>query len=226
MPLIIWLTKPTPLPLTRTAERDDADTNHQRGFFENLIPNEFTKVGYSFAGWSTIPTGAVAYTEGASYPMGSNNVTLYAKWTANTYTIVYNGNGSTGGTTVNSVHTYDTPRALNINGFARPGFTFVGWGLSPTDTVPTYMNQESILNLSSQQGATFTLYAIWTAGTYGIIFNGNGGSGTMSNQIFDYLQTAPLKPNAFTFPGYTFMGWATSLENANAGIVAYGDAAD
>lgn len=196
------------------------------GSSENLIPNEFTKVGYSFAGWSTIPTGAVAYTEGASYPMGSNNVTLYAKWTANTYTIVYNGNGSTGGTTVNSVHTYDTPRALNINGFARPGFTFVGWGLSPTDTVPTYMNQESILNLSSQQGATFTLYAIWTAGTYGIIFNGNGGSGTMSNQIFDYLQTAPLKPNAFTFPGYTFMGWATSLENANAGIVAYGDAAD
>ena len=48
-----------------------------------LTANSFTRTGYTFAGWSTSPTGAVAYANGASISADANNkgpVTLYAHW--------------------------------------------------------------------------------------------------------------------------------------------------
>lgn len=45
----------------------------------NLTKNSFTRNGYTFAGWSTSPTGAVEYTDGAIYPFTSSQ-TLYAVW--------------------------------------------------------------------------------------------------------------------------------------------------
>jgi uncharacterized repeat protein (TIGR02543 family) len=49
----------------------------------NLTSNTFTRTGYIFAGWATTSGGAVAYANGASYTMGSADVTLFAKWTEN-----------------------------------------------------------------------------------------------------------------------------------------------
>jgi len=48
----------------------------------NLTSNSFTRTSYTFAGWATTAGGSVAYADGASYTIGSANVTLYAKWTA------------------------------------------------------------------------------------------------------------------------------------------------
>ena len=51
----------------------------------------------TFAGWNSQANGS-GTTYGATFTMGAANVTLYAKWTANpTYTVIYNGNGNTGG---------------------------------------------------------------------------------------------------------------------------------
>jgi len=195
------------------------------GSAQNLIANTYTKTGYTFAGWATSPSDVALYPDGANYTMGDSNATLYATWAANTYTVVYNGNGSTGGTTINSTHTYDTDQTLNVNGFTRTGYTFIGWGLTPTDATPTYTNQQSVINLVSQQNGSITLYAMWTAAFYNIIFNANGGVGTMANQTMAYLQSGALKPNNFTLLGNTFKGWATTQANANAGIIAYADGA-
>ena len=46
----------------------------------NLTLNGFSRVGYTFAGWATTSTGAVAFADNASYTMGTANVTLYAVW--------------------------------------------------------------------------------------------------------------------------------------------------
>jgi uncharacterized repeat protein (TIGR02543 family) len=46
----------------------------------NLTLNGFSWVGYTFAGWATTSTGAVAFADNASYTMGTANVTLYAVW--------------------------------------------------------------------------------------------------------------------------------------------------
>ena len=74
-----------------------SDQTIASGSSANLTACGFSKTGWTFAGWATIPTGNVIYADGASYTMGSANVTLYAKWTDHTYKVTYNGNGNTGG---------------------------------------------------------------------------------------------------------------------------------
>lgn len=45
---------------------------------------------------------------------------------------------------------------------------------------------------------------------YTVTFNANGGTGSMPNQTFYYDIAQNLTHNAFSYPGYTFDGWATS----------------
>ena len=51
--------------------------------------------------------------------MPTANITVYAKWTPITYTVIYNGNGATGGSTSNSIHTYDVSKTLTPNGYEK-----------------------------------------------------------------------------------------------------------
>ena len=51
----------------------------------SLVPNTFTQSGFTFAGWSTSPTGSVEYLDGATYGFSSDLV-LHAVWIANTNT--------------------------------------------------------------------------------------------------------------------------------------------
>ncbi|MFD1909877.1 InlB B-repeat-containing protein [Paenibacillus rhizoplanae] len=66
------------------------------------------KTGNSFTGWNTAADGSgTSYAANATFDMGAANVTLYAQWTADpTYTVMYNGNGSTGGTVPTDSHSY------------------------------------------------------------------------------------------------------------------------
>jgi len=94
-------------------------------------------------------------------PIPAGGATYTATLVANTYTVVYNGNGNTGGSTVNSTHTYDTSRNLTPNGFTKTGHEFAGWATSINGSV-VYANNASVLNLTPVNGATFNLYAQWT----------------------------------------------------------------
>ena len=78
-----------------------------------------SRTGYTFGGWYTNSscTGSRVDNNGTYTPTAGT--TLYAKWTANTYTVTYNGNGNTGGSTASSTHTYNTARNLTSNGFTR-----------------------------------------------------------------------------------------------------------
>jgi uncharacterized repeat protein (TIGR02543 family) len=52
-----------------------------------LTTNSFTRTGYAFVGWNTLANGTgTSYGNGAAYPFTSST-TLYAKWTAITYTV-------------------------------------------------------------------------------------------------------------------------------------------
>lgn len=51
-----------------------------------LTANTFAKSGSSFAGWASTAEGAVEYADEALYTISTADVTLYAKWTVNTYT--------------------------------------------------------------------------------------------------------------------------------------------
>ena len=104
-------------------------------------------------------------------------ITLYVNWIPNTYTVTYNGNGNTGGSTANSSHTYGTAKALTANGFTRTGYSFKGWNTKPDGSGTAYTNSQSVSNLTATNGGTVTLYAQWTPYTMTLKYHANGGVG-------------------------------------------------
>jgi uncharacterized repeat protein (TIGR02543 family) len=90
-------------------------------------------------------------------------VTLYAVWNANTSTVAYNNNGGTGSMTSSS-HTYGVARNLTTNTFTKTGYTFAGWDTNSAGTTVVHANNASVTNLTSTNGATFNLYAVWQQG--------------------------------------------------------------
>ena len=177
-----------------------------------LRTNAFTKTGYTFAGWTYNGT---SYSNGATVKnLSSTNggsVTFTAKWTANTYTIKYDANGGSG-TMSNTTCTYGSDCTLRTNAFTKTGYTFAGWTYNGT----SYSNGATVKNLSSTNGGSVTFTAKWTANTYTIKYDANGGSGTMSNTTCTYGSDCTLRTNTFTRTGYTFAGWTyngTSYSN-------------
>ena len=67
-------------------------------------------------------------------------------------------------------------------------------------------------------GATenVTLYGKVAPCTYSIVFNANGGEGTMDDQTVELGATVALSANAFTCEGKTFLGWGYFQDDATA----------
>lgn len=118
-----------------------------------------SRTGYRFAGWFWKNTGS-AVGASTSWNGANESNTFYAHWTPNTYTIAYDGNGNTGGSTASSSHTYDVTANLNTNGFVKKDHVFLGWATSPNGPV-VYSDGASVRNLTATHGATVTLYAKW-----------------------------------------------------------------
>ncbi len=184
-----------------------------------LLSNKFAKTGYTFKGWSTTANGAVTYKNGTSYTMGTDSVyTLYAVWEANLNTIIFNGNGATGGSTQSMTVATDSTATLNSNGFVRAGYTFRGWSTTKDGSIK-YSNGASY---TMGADSTYTLYAVWRVNENTLVFNGNGAtSGTTPSMTIATDDTAVLTANGFVRDGYTFKGWSTSA----SGSVKYTDGA-
>ena len=185
---------------------------------QTLTANTFTRTGYTFAGWATSKDGNVVYAnkESVKNLKSENNatITLYAQWTANTYTVKFNANGGSG-TMTDKTFTYDKEEPLTANSFTRTGYTFAGWNTQPDGKGTSYADEKKVSNLTTQADGKVILYAVWTANTYTVIFNTNGGNGNMDDMSFTYDEPQTLTTNDFTRDGYTFAGWATT---ANGGV--------
>jgi uncharacterized repeat protein (TIGR02543 family) len=187
-----------------------------------LTKNAFKRSGWTFLGWATSKTGAVAYKNAAEVKnlrTDGKTTTLYAKWAKNSYKVAFNANGGTGKMTAQAM-TYGKAANLKKNAFKRTGYTFAGWAKTKTGAV-AYKNAASVKNLRAD-GGTQTLFAKWAPTTYKVAFNANGGTGTMAAQSVKYDATAKLRANAFMRKGYTFAGWAKT----KTGAVAYKNAAN
>lgn len=172
-----------------------------------LLANTFTRTGYRFLGWSTDKNATSAtYSDKAAVNLSDKvaTITLYAIWSANSYTLTFN---SDGGSAVGSISgkygdTYDKPSDPT-----KTGYTFNGWSPALPDTIPA---------------TSVTYTAIWKANEYTVMFDSNGGAGTMAGLKATYNVPCALTKNTFTREGYTFKGWA---ENKN-GAVVYADGAE
>lgn len=113
-----------------------------------------TRSGYVFQGWATSSTGSVAYDAGANYTANAS-VTLYAVWSAGSYTVTYNSNGGTGAP-ASQTKTHGTALTLSSTKPTMTNHTFKGWGTSPSSTTVAYAP-----GASYTANASITLYAIW-----------------------------------------------------------------
>lgn len=179
---------------------------------DNITLNNPSKTGYTFIGWTgtdltektmqvIIPTNSIA------------NRAYTANYEANKYTIIFDRNTGLG-TMPNQELTYDEEANLNANVFTKTGYTFNGWNTKADGTGTAYTNNQEVLNLLSENGATITIYAQWKANSYQVIYNKNGNdiTGTMDNQLFDYDEEKNLNTNTFSKEGYTFNGWNTKAD--------------
>ena len=177
----------------------------------NLTANVFTKPGYTFKGWSTIEDGDAEYVDGADYVMGTNgSYTLYAVWETVSFDIIYKLNGGTNGANPNK---YTVEQKITLKSPTRAGYTFGGWY-----TESSFVNRVTSI-VKGTIGAK-TLYARWIPKNNTLVFDANGGKGTMQNMVISTDASENLISNAFTKDGYTFKGWATTP----SGSVAYSNA--
>ena len=152
---------------------------------KTLTPVIPTKSGYTFAGWYL---GDTKYDFAAPV---TENLTLTAKWTTNTYTITFDTDG---GSEIDPI-TQDYGTAVTAPADpTRTGYTFAGW----TPEIPATMPAENM-----------TIQANWTVNQYTITFDTDGGSAIDPiTQDYGTAVTAPADP---TRTGYTFAGWTPEI---------------
>lgn len=116
-----------------------------------------TRTGYTFAGWSTTQGGSVVYQPGATYS-ANGGATLWAVWTANTWTISYDANGGTG-SIADQTKTYDQTLTLSDGtGISRTNHSLIEWNTMPSGSGDVYAKGE-VLNETFAQ--SLSLYAQW-----------------------------------------------------------------
>ena len=141
-----------------------------------------TKNGYTFGGYYTATNGSGTQYVNASgtfinniytkVPSEINNtyttdITLYAKWTRNTYTVTYNTteNGGTG-TIANANVAFGDPIALPTTGASKSGWTFVGWNTDKNATTALSsltMGTDNVVLYAIYRKEAVTLTANWDA---------------------------------------------------------------
>lgn len=171
--------------------------------------------GYRFDGWYTAPNGGNKYD--FNTPL-TGNVTVYAHWVGNGYTVRFAGNGATGGNTPDQAFQYNIGQNLRRNGFVRDGYTFTGW--KRADNQQAYGDGQWVTNLTTQPNGIVTMVAQWSANEAHIRYNPNppagkttGGQGT-PNWDGHTGDTPTIGQNGWTIDGYTFAGWATSPDGS------------
>ena len=155
-------------------------TTHTYGTATTL--KSASKTGYTFGGWYTNSgcTGSAVTSLGAtSY---TNNITLYAKWTANDYDVTLNTNGGTINSGNVTSYTYGVGATLPSD-ITKTGHTFGGW----------YDNSSLTGSAVTSIGTTATgdkeYWAKWTANTYNISYTGDNISYTSNPDTGTYGST-------------------------------------
>ena len=137
------------------------------GEAQNLRTNDFKRDGYTYTNWNTAANGTGAsYSNQQSVTLpGNTDITLYAQWEANTYTLTFNpGTGGTVNPTSKQV-VYDQPIGeMPIP--ERPGYSFVNWryGATPITEATIWNYAQNITVTAGWQAATYIITATTTSG--------------------------------------------------------------
>ena len=160
-----------------------------------------TREGFTFDGW--YEDSAFSKKFDFNTPI-TDNMTLYAKWIENKYTLTFDANGGSG--TMAPIADLTGEYTLPANEFTAPsGKQFKGWSLTADGAIVTKVDMTE----------NRTVYAIWEdipVVTYTLTFDANGGSGTMAAKT-GLTGEYTLPANGFTAPsGKQFKGWSLTTD--------------
>ena len=182
--------------------------------------NAEVSTGYSFKAWTYNGASSLqdVNTSENAFTL-TKNETYMATAQINQYILTIDPSGGTwNDSTSASAVIRNYRETYSLSKPTRTGYTFAGWSL--TTKYPDTCNdeckdkiEENVYTFGSISGS---IKANWTENTYTVKFNANSGTGTMSDQSFDYTESKALTANTFTRTGYTFTGWSTS---ANGSVV-------
>lgn len=185
--------------------------------------NTPVRTGYTFAGWSETPTGAVKYQPSGTITLTASNSTngstsnvtktLYAQWTVNSYTA-----SATAGTGIQSVSgsgTYNYNASVPFTATLKEGYIFDGWYNGSTKV------SSNISYTFPMPASNVTYTATAKPQTYTIDFDYNGGID--AGELYEYMyniESVRTLQKAPTKEGYTFVGWKleTAVGNWDAGL--------
>lgn len=168
-----------------------------------------TKTGYNFVKWVDANTNADAT---VPTTMPANNMTLKAIWEADTYTVTLNTNGGTiaeGKNITSYTYSPDTAVTLPVTAdMTKDYYTFAGW----------YDNEQftgtPVLEIPAGSTDAKTYWAKWTANSYVITFNPNGGTVDPTSMNYTYETTTLTLPTP-TWEHHSFQGWYVSADSGS-----------
>ena len=204
--------------------------------FVTLPECAYERTGYHFIGWWVGDDNPPAYNpaeadaiadkwepgdEPCLVPAGGQiksqgEIKIYAMWAANVYHVEFDPNGG-GGSAEPWDMTYDQPRTLpefdapvfeNIT--APENTKFGGWNTSIDGTGESYKPGDEILNLTSENGETVTLYAQWKYGVTLKLWSYLNDELTEANQTGEFF----VENGAFEL-GENYERFKNALKDAN-----------
>jgi len=234
---IVWT--PAPANVSVTFNLQDGETansakSYATGKTFGSLPTPATRPGYTFGGWYTTPSCTAASAVSATDYVFVANTTLYAKWVAKEYTIVFHREGGLSSTATRTGYLIDVAATLpDLTADLGWGSAakFTGWSKTRGSTVVAYGNGSEVKNLTTTVGGTVHLYGVWMgASQYRIIFSRNAGAGdaVTGGQVIDRGVTKSLaykdsQLGGWTRSGYEFLGWSAD-DRATAAMFANGEA--
>ena len=164
-------------------------------------PTDPTRAGHTFQGWYTSRDGGARYDFNQTV---TGDVTLYAHWSVNSYTLAFDGNGGKASESSRTVQYGSQYGSLPTA--TRTGHTFQGWY--------TARDGGTKVSPSTTMGAAdTTLYARWSVNSYTVSFDSDGGSNVPAQKVrYGSKASRPADP---TRAGHTFQGWYTSRDGGS-----------
>lgn len=206
---ITLFAKWTPKSYKVTFKTDKDTPYHEQSVaYKNFAtkPSAPGKTGYIFDGWYEDEDCHDAFNFGTAI---TGDITLYAKWTVNTYTVTVNNDNGTSPTKTSPA--YNTKVEVDVP--EKAGYAFIGWIADPSSVIP-------VLNTDGKYEFTMpahdvTLTANWSTNAYTVTFDGNGHDLDVVKVSVAY-NTRVEKPATPTTLGYTFGGWYTDKDCTTA----------
>ena len=162
---------------------------------------------YTFGGWWTATSGGTQITNESTVSITSDQ-TLYAQWLPDRFTVAFYDSQFFGGGLIASNDYFYGDELYVPSCPVHAGYTPSGSGWSPA--VPSDYRVHGSENY----------FATYTANAYAVVFDANGGTGTMNSQVLTYdADLQGLSSNRFSRVGYTFTGWAEHADGSGRTFV-------